>query len=500
MAKEDLDEQIEAEVSEWSSNSNDCFQIDLLRRDGSEHASFQPAFTYPMFGEQEAIFGYKDLFINLQFAAHNLEPRLHISYEKAFKEQGDIKPTDIKAALVDFLPEEAFSNTELSLQDATTYVPPGDIIRRYKRGDESFQVSCASLAEPDAKQLLERMQILVSFFIEGGSALQLEQDWTTERWKLFTLWSVQESGEGTEYAMVGYGTSYQIFTLPERTSESEPISSSTNEPDFPPFTSNTAVKSPLDLLSRERLSQFLVLPSFQKSGHGTELYRAMYKALSSPSNIREFTVEDPNEAFDDMRDFCDLTWLRAQYPEFSNLTINADIDTNLLVSDKEVPVQAIVAKDVRNSIRKRSKIIQRQFDRLVEMQTLSLIPKANRTRARITRREKTTNINDKKYYLWRMYTKQRVMIFNHEALIQLDPAERADKLEAVVDSNQEHYSEMIDRVLQKESEGLDLHGDPVSVSGSNGVAKSVKKRKVIEDDEDEEMDDASVASKRLKEG
>jgi histone acetyltransferase 1 len=92
-------QQLEDQVAEWSSSSNECLNISILRGDGSEHASFQPTFTYPIFGEEEVIFGYQDLEINLTFAAHNLRPHLEIEFSKEFPKLGDVQPTDIKEQL-----------------------------------------------------------------------------------------------------------------------------------------------------------------------------------------------------------------------------------------------------------------------------------------------------------------------------------------------------------------------------------------------------------------
>ena len=107
MDSDELEEQIKKEVEEWSTNSNECFTIDLQHGDGSTAATFQPEFTYPIFGEEEAIFGYQGLSINLTFAAHNLKPHLAISYERKFKAKGTVESTNILAALQDFLPNEA---------------------------------------------------------------------------------------------------------------------------------------------------------------------------------------------------------------------------------------------------------------------------------------------------------------------------------------------------------------------------------------------------------
>lgn len=66
---------------------------------------FHPAFTYPIFGEEEQIFGYKGLIVRLRFAAHNLRPHVHVSYDEKFSAVEDTAPVDITKALKDFLPE-----------------------------------------------------------------------------------------------------------------------------------------------------------------------------------------------------------------------------------------------------------------------------------------------------------------------------------------------------------------------------------------------------------
>ncbi|QIX00280.1 hypothetical protein AMS68_005797 [Peltaster fructicola] len=488
----------------WSSNANERFLITLARADGEPHASFQPEFTYPIFGEQEAIFGYKGLLIELNFAAHSLEPRLHISYDAIYRAQGDIKPTDIKAAITDFLPEEAFLDTQISYTDAASFIPPGERVRAYRRDGKQYEVRCASLADADAKRLLERMQILIPLFIEGGTMLQLEQDWTTKRWKLFTLWLVDAAEQGSSlYSLVGYGTSYRVFAALKIASKSAVYSGAEAEPDFlSPERSADDISSPLELPSRERLSQFLILPEFQGSGHGQELYRAIYKHLTTPNNIREFTVEDPNESFDDLRDFCDITYLRSQNPEFAGLEINTDMPAGSLGSDKTVPTDLIVSKELRDKIQTSEKMDKRQFDRLVEMHTLSKIPALHRSRNRITRREKTSNKHDKQYYFWRLYVKQRLLIFNRDALMQLEPQERVEKLEAAVDSNQEYIVNMIEKVTKKEARGISIDGDELApTNGARSAKAAAKKRKVLDDDDDDEEDGqlaTPTASKKPK--
>lgn len=502
--EDDLEATIREQVDEWSSESNECFTINLLRTDGLPIAQFVPEFTYPIFGEEEKIFGYQDLDITLSLAAHNLRSHLSISYKKKFKAIESVEATDINAALADFLPESAFSseNPKVALGDeqASSFVPPGEKIHEYARDGKKYQIWVSTLADPRAKELLENMQILVPLLIEGGSTLQLEQDWTAQRWKLFLQYEVAKlSPDATTspYSLVGYGTSYRVFTFPDRKEPSQSdldmltpavqdIDDFLPPPDsevpnaFAPTEMPGGMSSPLDLPSRERLSQFLILPPYQKSGHGQELYNHMYMHLTAPTNVREFTVEDPNEAFDDLRDVCDLVALRAHVPEFAALRINAEMTTQQLQSDPSIPTATIIPEAVREGVRKQTKIMPRQFDRLVEMHTLSLIPPANRSRNRITRKLKATNEHDKAYYLWRLYVKARLFVFNRDQLIQVEREERIEKLEMALDSVMEKYVELIEKVEKREAERA-VGGGEQSVGG----AKVPRKRKVVEEEEDE---------------
>lgn len=517
---DELEATIREQVDEWSTDSNEAVNIQLLRGDGHRPCLFKPDFTYPIFGEEEKIFGYQELDINLSFAAHNLKPLVTLDFKKKFEAIGDVEATDINAALADFLPESAFVNDSASIalrdEQASTFSPPGEKIHEYTRDDKKgkkYEIWVSILTDARAKELLENMQILVPMFIEGGSTLQLEQDWTTQRWKLFLLYEVdlQPPVEPTvsPYCLVGYGTSYRVFTLPDRKDPSQAdlemlgpaaqdVDSFLPPPEskvpnaYAPTAMPNDMSSPLDLPSRERLSQFLILPFFKGSGHGSELYNCMYKYLTSPTNVREFTVEDPNEAFDDLRDVCDLLALRAD-PEFAALRINTDISTQQMQAEESIPTGKIIPETAREAVRKSKKIMRRQFDRLVEMHTLSFIPPANRSRNRITRKLKATNEHDKAYYLWRMYVKARLYIFNRDQLIQVEKEERIEKLEAALDGVIEKYVELLDRVENREAiMGVAIGG---SEGQSVGGAKASRKRKVVddEDDEAEEMMRAPLA-------
>ena len=68
-------------------------------------STFSPEFTYPIFGDEETIFGYKGLSIRLRFAAHDLRSNVHISYNERFKQVEDIAAVDLIKTLKPFVPK-----------------------------------------------------------------------------------------------------------------------------------------------------------------------------------------------------------------------------------------------------------------------------------------------------------------------------------------------------------------------------------------------------------
>lgn len=64
--------------------------------------------------------------------------------------------------------------------------PPGKLVESYTSKGRSYEIWCAELTDLATRVLLERMQIFVSFFIEGGTPLLLnDQEWTLARWRVF---------------------------------------------------------------------------------------------------------------------------------------------------------------------------------------------------------------------------------------------------------------------------------------------------------------------------
>ncbi|KAF2150647.1 acyl-CoA N-acyltransferase [Myriangium duriaei CBS 260.36] len=480
----EADQLLADQVAEWSSNSNEAFTVSIVQGD-TEIESFNPEFTYPIYGEEEAIFGYQDLEISLAFAAHNLRPHLSIKYKRKFPPQGEIQASDVREPLKDFLPAVAFSETSrdtaLADADAPKFVPPGEKIESFVTKHGTYEVWCAPLSDPNAAEILQNMQILVPMFIEGGTILELEYPWIVERWKVFLLYRIAEDTPSnlSQYVFGGYATSFQVFSLPQRgdvlEAELKPRSEAEIDTIVKAWSSLKPVEnSPLSLPSRERISQFILLPSHQGSGVGSRLYSSVYKFLTTPSHITELTVEDPNEAFDDMRDISDLIHLRAHNSTFASLTVPTSIPSASLSSSSTIPTSLIVPEDTRRRLARETKIQPRQLSRLIEMQLLSTIPRLHRSTSRITRKDRASNEDDRKYYFWRLLVKERLYQHNRDTLAQLDRAERVEKVDNAAEGVRMDYERLI--------EAADLRAKMVGPSSR----KRGQKRRAA-DDEDEHV-------------
>ncbi|KAL9125748.1 MAG: hypothetical protein Q9217_005095 [Psora testacea] len=492
----------------WSTNANEAIVISVVQAGESVPktlSTFHPQFTYPIFGEEERIFGYQGLHINLRFAAHDLRPHFEISYDKKFKAVGDTKATDLLETLKPWTTEESFQRTssfDSHLQNdasAKDFCPPGELLECYASRGRNFEIWSGELSDPAMRLLISRVQILISFFIEGGTPLELDdQEWTLARWCVYFVYEkiTPSIPHASPYSIVGYSTSYRFITYTLSTLTNRTSKLSAQSFTLPPSTP----LHPSSLPSRIRISQFLILPSHHSHGHGSHLYNAMIKTfLASPTCI-EITVEDPNEAFDDLRDYCDYSNLTSN-GTFSQIKLNTNIDPKLSANKigVRVPTSRLLDKSLLESLRHKNKIAPRQFYRLVEMYLfVQIAPHARQAGAsRLTQRGRASNPDDRAFYYWRLLVKQRVYKQNKDVLIQLDRGERADKVEQTVGEVAGDY----ERLLR----GMENWKKAEKKSSSNGGGTAAnteekrdrgKRKKIVEDDEDEDV--AMGDSKRAR--
>ncbi|KAL7927999.1 histone acetyltransferase type B [Trichoderma austrokoningii] len=440
-----------ADLAEWLEDANDALNISLVSpsKSGlSTIATFHPKFTHSIFGEDEKIFGYKDSKVQLRYRANDMRPHLRHTYAKKFKPVGEYEPTDIVEILesgghlprVAFAKASDFENSSQQLGD--DWSPPGTLHETYRGSDGEYEIWKGSLVDPAVKQLNSRVQILVPLLIEGGTYIghnpesdSPELDYSdADRWTFFFLYRKQRSTDDpskSAYTFVGYATVYRFFYFKPSITPPPSPSDTWELPDG---------HMDLSLLPcRTRLSQFIILPPFQGKGDGAHLYNTVFKYYHSHAQTHEFTVENPNEAFDDLRDTSDLTFLRTM-PEFSQLRL----DTSVKIP-KSGPLPPLI-KGAENleKIRLQAKIAPRQFYRVLEMHLMSQLPLSVRATMSLDDDVPSPTAADKhKEKLWQLIVKQRLYRHNKEVLSQIDVSERIEKLSETLSGVELEYARLL---------------------------------------------------------
>ncbi|KAH9934953.1 histone acetyltransferase type B catalytic subunit [Fomitopsis serialis] len=413
----------------WAADANEAIHLSLVRAaadkaslNAREHyEGFNPCYTYPLFGEDEKIYGYRDLRIDLKFASGSLAQYLSVQHTDKLPATSAVD--DIVGAISKFIPPGYYTDEAAFLkrveEDAITFRPPGTRIHSYSRpstggkGKEKvvrededaidFEVYQCTWDTPGFRELHRRMQLFILLYIDGGSYIREDED----VWQFVVLYEKRKRRSDpsvSTYHFVGYSTLYPFYCFPEKV--------------------------------RLRLSQFIIVPPYQQEGHGSALYSAIYRYIRDAPDIAELTVEDPVEAFEDLRDRNDLKMLLAdsafmgealgegwesaakpqQRAKRHRAVTNGNGNGNGATKTRAVGKLGPPAD--RGWLERRRvelKMASRQFYRLVEMLMLRFVVM-----------DGCDKRMEKAYRIW---VKERLYRFNYEVLAQLDKKERQQKLD-----------------------------------------------------------------------
>ncbi|KAG8853503.1 histone acetyltransferase 1 [Tulasnella sp. 330] len=422
---------------DYTTDSNEALCLSLVRAkedadilSGSEKnliAEFNPKFTYPIFGEEEKIYGYEDLEVQVKFTSGSLQQLLSINYSSKLSGAGSKVADDVEQTLFKFIPPD-YVKSEVTFRkrvekDATTFKPVGEKIYSYARKAESaqnakgkgkatneavneddedavvYEVYWANWETPGFREYHRRMQLFVLLYIEGGSYIQEDED----KWEFVVLYEKRRRRDAARtetHHFVGYSSLYSFYCWPDRV--------------------------------RLRLSQFVIIGPYQNQGHGAHLYNAIYQRTVGRDDIAELTVEDPSEAFEDLRDKCDLRML-FKNNEFMREAYGLS-EAELANGTSSAPPPASKGKlgpptnkEWAERWKKQLKIAGRQWSRLIEMLILRSLPLED---AAITR-------------AFRLQVKERLFRFNYEIMSQLDKQERHEKLEETFVSVRDDYRRIL---------------------------------------------------------
>lgn len=82
-----------------------------------------------------------------------------------------------------------FQKSVLNDETAKDFKPPGKLVHSYIRNQRNYEIWAGSLADPDVRALLDRIQIFVSFFIEAGTHIETNDfEWTLQRWTAYFVY------------------------------------------------------------------------------------------------------------------------------------------------------------------------------------------------------------------------------------------------------------------------------------------------------------------------
>ncbi|XP_034249338.1 histone acetyltransferase type B catalytic subunit [Thrips palmi] len=268
-------------------DSNSALEFKLVRHADDlkdEKTTFRPEMSHQVFGENERIFGYRDLKVKLYYTAGRLNTYLGID----FKETADpddfdgVEPDDIMRIVAEKIPPGFMVNLDTfleSLNKESSFKPHGELVHSFKterdgKAPSTCEIYYCETSNADFIKYHSRLQTFVLWYIDASSYIDTDDD----NWRFFTCYEKYERDGNTLYAIAGYATVYDYYAYPEN--------------------------------KRPRISQFLVLPPFQRQGIGANLLRTIYNRYMGNAKVLDITVEDPSQDFQFLRDYVDCENLK----------------------------------------------------------------------------------------------------------------------------------------------------------------------------------------------
>ncbi|XP_048577478.1 histone acetyltransferase type B catalytic subunit isoform X2 [Nematostella vectensis] len=235
---------------------------------------FHPAFSHQFFGDSETIFGYCGLEVQLYYHAGTLLTYLGLTYESNIngKVADGIEADPVVQIIGEQFPGGFLTNKDefiAKLPEQSSFVPMGELIHSYQRMGKDYKIYSCDTMTPRFKDYHTRLQTFILWFIDAASYIDIDD----ERWHFYLLFEKSKEAGDAQYSIVGYMSVYHYYAYPDK--------------------------------MRPRVSQMLILPPFQKCGHGAELLRTADEQYITNPQVLDITVEDPSEDFVRLRDYVD---------------------------------------------------------------------------------------------------------------------------------------------------------------------------------------------------
>merc|ERR1712110_872418 len=270
-------------LAEFVCDGNEALQFRLVKSPEDledPDTRFKPEMCHQIYGDNENIFGFKGLAVNLFMTARSLQTYLGHTYkEKVDPSKTDgVTADDVISHLVKLLAPGSFTDSketflsQLNSDQEQNFRPMGELVDTISMGGKTYEVFRCLESTPRFRDYHERLQAWIMFYIDAASFIDIDDD----NWRIFLMFE-KTGGPGSErYAVVGYITVYQYYAYGRETNRTRP-----------------------------RISQMLVLPPYQRRGLGSQLLETVYRNYTGDDKVIDITVEDPSDNFVRLRDFVD---------------------------------------------------------------------------------------------------------------------------------------------------------------------------------------------------
>ena len=148
----------------------------------------------------------------------------------------------------------------------------GELVNTITNDGDTFKVYKCQESTPRFREYHERLQAWIMFYIDAASFIDIDDD----SWRMFLMFQKTGSPGQERYAVVGYITVYQYYAYGREKN-----------------------------MTRPRISQMLILPTYQRKGLGSQLLETVYRNYLKDEAVIDITVEDPSDNFVRLRDYVD---------------------------------------------------------------------------------------------------------------------------------------------------------------------------------------------------
>lgn len=238
----------ESKIRMYTSDANNVIKFHLIDTDrltNSEALStFRPLYTHQLFTCSESVFGYTNLKVDLYLSCSTLKAYLKLRYNKCVSNHDRIEQMLSKHFGDNFTLDQSQFQTWMK-NDLEKFKPSGKKVYEFDRicdKHRHYEIFKVGLMDKKFSAKLNRsLQALLFFYIESASFIEEDPSWN-----YFLLYEVVKKFKNNppSYRLIGYSTTYEQLNC----------KSATN-----------------------RISQFMILPAYQKQGFGKCLVKGIYK-------------------------------------------------------------------------------------------------------------------------------------------------------------------------------------------------------------------------------